>query len=619
MGESPVSARSDRPTGGCARYVGRVGGLAFALGIGAAVVSGAAVASAETSDAGTSGSTSASTSVAAGPSATSSDGAGTSQTQSVSETDNEPSATPDGADEDVEGEDVDQDTDEDVEEDVEEGTDEDAEEDVDEVQPVATAARVARSATSTTAAQEDAQDAAQTQAVRAAAEPDEPTFWEKLFSNKTPTLNHIPGENTSIEGQVVGSLHPDDPDSARLTYTATRPTHGTVVIDGDGNFRYTPGTSFAGQDSFQVTVSDAYSGFHVHGAAGLLNLFTFGLLGSSGHRTTETVFIGQERATVVTGLNSPVDFKFLPDGRILVAEKGGAIRVVQNGTLLAQPAITVSVRTELERGIGGLAVDPNFASNGRIYVSYIASANNRNTLSRFTMTGNTATFDRVLLQSGIDSALNHHGGALDFGPDNKLYWGVGDNNTGSNSQNLSNIHGKILRLNTDGSIPSDNPLISGARSHIYAYGLRNPFRLTFTPTGELLVADVGGGAFEEVNKILPGRNYGWPSAEGVCTSACTGKTDPIYSYARGSGAAITSVTVYMNKVFIADTVQGFIRVLTCTPEYTSCGNAQTFDPDAGATVVLAEGPDGALYQLTYSPGELVRIQPADPVSAARAV
>ncbi|WP_268788614.1 PQQ-dependent sugar dehydrogenase [Mycolicibacterium iranicum] len=212
----------------------------------------------------------------------------------------------------------------------------------------------------------------------------------------------------------------------------------------------------------------------------------------------------------------------------------------------------------------------------------------------------------------MTAAPNHHGGALDFGPDGKLYWGVGDNATGSNAQDLTdNIHGKILRLNADGSVPGDNPLILGTRSAIYAYGLRNPFRLTFTPTGELLVADVGNAAYEEVNKVVAGGNYGWPSSEGVCTSSCAGKTDPIFTYARDGGAAITSVAVHQGKVFIADLVKGWINVLTCTPAYTVCTDVQTFDPDAGATVVLSEGPDGALYQLLYQPGALVRIDLED--------
>lgn len=610
MGESSAGARTDRRSGDYARYVGRVGGLAFALGIGAAVLTGTAVASADTTDSG---------STAASSSASSSDG-GTStstSTKTRSGTASETSETaPSGDSEDSEdsGDTDASDTDTDDADSADQSDDEAAVDDADEV-AAEDDSSPAEDVDVPADAPETADSTETTQAL-AAAEPDEPSFFEKLFSNKSPTLNHNPAENTVIEGQVVGNLHPEDPDSTRLTYTATRPAHGTVAIDGTGNFVYTPGATYAGQDTFQVTVSDASSGFHVHGAAGLLNLFTFGLLGSSGHRTTETVFIGFDRATVVSGLNSPVDFRFLPDGRILVAEKGGAIRVVQNGTLLAQPAITLAVRTETERGISGLAIDPAFATNGRIYVSYVAAATTRNTLSRLTMTGNTATLDQVLIQSTLDAAPNHHGGALGFGPDGKLYWGVGDNASGANAQNLTNIHGKILRLNTDGSVPTDNPLINGARTHIYAYGLRNPFRLTFTPTGQLLVADVGNAAFEEVNKVTAGANYGWPGSEGLCTSACAGKTDPIYTYARNGGAAITSVTVYLDKVFIADTVQGWIKVLTCTPDYTTCGNVQTFDPNGGATVVLANGPDGNLYQLTYSPGALIRISPTGPPPAA---
>lgn len=602
MGGSSAITGKDRTSSGYARYVGRVGGLAFALGIGAAVMTGTAVASADTTDAGSSSASASSASSASASSATSSasgtaansgpaETASDSEDSTESEESSESDAAEDAGTDSSDGEDVDADLEEAVED----------EADAAEAETGGTSSR----------SQDADDDADSTQSLAAAAEPDEPSFFERLFSNKTPTIDHNPAEDAVIEGKVVGNLHPDDPDSTRLTYTATRPEHGTVTIDSDGTFLYTPGASYNGQDSFQVTVSDARSGFHVHGAAGLLNLFTFGLLGNSGHRTTETVFIGYERATVVSGLNSPVDFRFLPDGRILVAEKAGTIRVVENGVVRDDPLITLAVRTEVERGIAGLAVDPDFATNGRIYVAYIDAETTRNTLSRLLVEGNTATIDDVLVVSTLTAAPNHHGGALDFGPDGKLYWGVGDNATGSNAQTLSNIHGKILRLNTDGTVPDDNPLINGSRSLIYAYGLRNPFRLTFTPTGELLVADVGNAAFEEVNKITAGGNYGWPSSEGPCTSSCSGKTDPIFSYPRDGGAAITSIAVHQGQVFIADTVKGWIKTLTCAPDYSACGDVHTFDPDAGATVVLAEGPDGALYQLTYQPGQLIRIELAD--------
>lgn len=590
MGGSADTTRAGRPPAPPGRYIGRVGGLAFALGIGAAMLAGTAVASADTSEA---SSSAASSSAAAGPSATereSSKPAVDSGRASDSDTDTDTDTDAD-ADADAVSDDADP-----PEESAADDVDEDAPRDTEQPRDV------------------DVDDEDGTSSALARADAEEPTFFERIFDNKTPTISHNPADDTVIEGKVIGNLHPEDPDSTRLTYTATRPANGTVEIAPDGTFTYTPGADYTGQDRFQVTVSDARSGFHIHGAAGLLNLFTFGLLGSSGHRSTQDVFIGSQRATVVSGLNSPVDFRFLPDGRILVAEKSGAIRVVENGVLRTDPLITIAVRTETERGIGGLAVDPDFEDNGRIYVAYIAAETTRNTLSRFVVDGNTATFDAQLVESTLTAAPNHHGGALAFGPDGKLYWGVGDNASGPNAQNLANIHGKILRLNTDGTVPTDNPVIDGQRTRIYAYGLRNPFRMTFTPTGELLVADVGAASFEEVNNVTAGGNYGWPSSEGVCTSNCSGKIDPIYSYPRAGGAAITSVAVHRGKVFIADTVKGWITVLTCTPGYTSCGDATTFDPDAGATVVLAEGPDGALYQLIYQPGSLVRIELADAAS-----
>ena len=171
---------------------------------------------------------------------------------------------------------------------------------------------------------------------------------------------------------------------------------------------------------------------------------------------------------------------------------------------------------------------------------------------------------------------------------------MGDNRNGANAQDLATIHGKIIRINPDGTVPSDNPdLGPDALPQIYAYGLRNPFRLTFTPTGQLLVADVGENSFEELNLVTAGGNYGWPGAEGNCSSCSS--INPIYTYAHnGNGAAFTSVLFYnggvlgpeyQNKVFIADEVQGWIKVLTCNANFTSCGNVQDFDPQAGTSVV----------------------------------
>ncbi|KRE27945.1 PKD domain-containing protein [Mycobacterium sp. Soil538] len=354
------------------------------------------------------------------------------------------------------------------------------------------------------------------------------------------------------------------------------------------------------------------------GVAGLLDVVATGLAGAGTRQTAQaTAAAVPDRTVVAAGLNQPTDFQFLPDGRILVAEKGGRIRIVDDGTVQRRPLYRVFTPTQGERGLGALAVDPDFATNGYIYVAY-TTIGARDRLARLTVRGDRVVFgsQKVLLQSTDPSAFYHHGGALGFGPDGTLYWGVGDNKNSDNAQDLGTIHGKIIRINPDGTIPSDNPdLGDGALPQIYAYGFRNPFRLTFTPNGELLVADVGENTFEEVDNVIAGGNYGWPGAEGPCADCDA--INPIYAYSHGSGgAAITSVLFYtgsqlgsefQNTLLIADLVKGWIKALDCTADFSSCGNARDFDAQAGGTVVLAQGTDGALYQLRYDTGQLVRI------------
>lgn len=608
MEESPAKTSAVQPARGYARYIGRVGGLAFALGVGAAVLSGTAVASAETPGAGT-GSSAAATQ--------------TTQTTSRAEqwkAAREARATrraerKAGADEDAANSGS---TDEDTVTETDEkfatadgdagvAQDEDAE-------PAARTRRWTRAAVARSTAADDTVAVDST----AAAAPS-----GSFFFNVTPTLSHDPAENVSVDGTIVGNLHPVDPDSTKLTYSASRPSHGTVKINPDGTFVYTPNSTYAGQDRFKVTVSDARSGLHFHGAGGLLGLFTFGLLGGSGHRTTETVLIGFDRAVVASGFDQPTDFRFLPDGRIIVAEKGGVIKMIDDqGNVLAQPVATLAVNNLFERGIQGIAVDPDFSSNGYIYVAY-TTPDAYDRLSRLAVVGNTAApaSEFLLFATTETVSTSHRGGGLAFGPDGKLYWAKGDDLTAANAQDLTNIHGKILRINSDGSVPSDNPgLGPGANPLIWAYGFRNPFRMSFTEDGKLLVADVGQSLFEELNLVTKGGNYGWPGSEGPCTSNCAGQTDPIYVYGHGgSGAAITAGVYYTgdqlgagykNKVFIADEVQGWMKVITCSADFTTCGNPQTFDSLAGTTVMMAQGPDDNLYQLVYITGSLVRIGPA---------
>lgn len=334
-----------------------------------------------------------------------------------------------------------------------------------------------------------------------------------------------------------------------------------------------------------------------------------------------------ERTTIVSGLNQPTDFRFLPDGDILIAEKGGAIKLYHDGHVHDDPVITLAVLetdNDEERGLLGIEVDPNFEQNGYLYVSY-TTAQNHDRLSRITVTGDTAdpASEVVLMESDQLGNVFHHGGEIHFGPDGKLYWAMGMNTYNPNSQNLSNVHGKILRINPDGTVPTDNPFVNtpGALPQIWAYGLRNPFRFAFTPNGKLMAGDVGGSLFEELDIVTPGANYGWPLAEGVCDGCSF--ANPIYTYAHTADEAhagsITGVMVYtgttfdpayQNKVFIADYTLGWIKTLTFDSTYSSFISEQMFDSNAGTVVKLAQGPDGNIYQLNIFPGSLSMIAPS---------
>jgi glucose/arabinose dehydrogenase len=223
----------------------------------------------------------------------------------------------------------------------------------------------------------------------------------------------------------------------------------------------------------------------------------------------------------------------------------------------------------------------------------------------------------------------HHGASLAFGSDGKLYISTGDNGQPSDSQLLTSYHGKMLRINPDGTTPSNNPFVDGPggnKDEIWAYGLRNPYRMTFDPaSGRLYVGDVGGNvhatAVEEINLVVPGSNYGWPRCEGPCNSS--GVSSPVYSYPHaGRDAAIMGGFFYSGtqfpagfrgSYFFADYTQNWLKRITFDATgtvVTGVFNVQPLDgtPDntqVGDPVQLQQGPDGALYYLDLSFDERV--------------
>ncbi len=344
----------------------------------------------------------------------------------------------------------------------------------------------------------------------------------------------------------------------------------------------------------------------------------------------QTLLPGFARVQVGTAIASPTVMAFAPDGRIFVAQQTGALRVIKNGTLLATPFFSLTVNSVGERGLIGLTLDPQFETNHFVYVYYTVPATGVNPpfnrISRFTANGDVVLAGSELIILNLDplsSATNHNGGALAFGPDGKLFVAVGDNALGTNAQNLNTYHGKLLRINKDGTAPSDNPFfISGMSEQskrVWAYGLRNPYTFSIQPgTGKIYVNDVGQNAVEEINDATTGgRNFGWPTAEGTSTNP--NFTNPVYAYLHTgtapTGCAITGGTffnpqfttypaTYMGSYFFQDYCSNWIYALNLSGTPT----AALFASNMGASSLsLMAGPDGNLYYLSRGAQALYKI------------
>ena len=266
---------------------------------------------------------------------------------------------------------------------------------------------------------------------------------------------------------------------------------------------------------------------------------------------------GFTESQVATGLTSPTSIVVSQDGHIFIAQQNGTIRIAHDDGLHAQPFATLSVDSSGERGLTGITLDPNFESNGYVYVYYTASSpSSHNRLSRLTAQGDTMVpgSEVILFElpnlSTVNNPIYHMGGAIHFSPiDGKLYVSVGDHQDSSKPQSLSSPFGKILRINPDGSIPTDNPFYNtttGINRAIYAYGLRNPFTTAFQPeTGLFYLNDVGESDWEEINQGIRGANYGWPTTEGDFNeSQFPNFTPPIYAYSHDEGCSIVGGAFY---------------------------------------------------------------------------
>lgn len=251
--------------------------------------------------------------------------------------------------------------------------------------------------------------------------------------------------------------------------------------------------------------------------------------------------------TLSTGWTVPWGLSWLPDGSAVIGERDSAtlFRLTQDGekTFIGTvPEATAegSLTVDANDGVLGIAVSPYWGADHYIYVMHTAEEGNR--IARMTYDGSTLG-DYTVLLDGIQKGMVHNGGRLKFGPDGYLYATTGDANQGALAQDKDSLNGKILRLTTDGRPAPGNPF----DSYVYSYGHRNPQGLTWDPQGRLWESELGDGAYDELNLIEPGNNYGWPTCEGSCTN--DGMTNPKAIWptpeASPSGIAYADGNLYM--------------------------------------------------------------------------
>lgn len=368
---------------------------------------------------------------------------------------------------------------------------------------------------------------------------------------------------------------------------------------------------------------------------------------------------------LVTAVDGPTALAFTPDGRLLIADRTGRLRVYENGALVGAPALDISGRvcSNSERGLLGVAVDPNFASNRNVFVYYTAkvgstcdgSRDEVNRVSRFTLSdANVASGEQILINNIPSPNGNHNGGDLQFGKDGNLYVSVGDGGCyykdttrcqyeNPAARDRSVLLGKILRVTPDGGIPQDNPFVgaNSARCNMdgrttathcqetFATGLRNPFRMAFDPDAagtSFRINDVGGAVWEEIDAGKAGADYGWNIREGHCAAgsktncgaAPAGLTNPIADYAHSTGCssitggafvpnAAAFPVSYDNSYFFGDYVCG--KIFTLNPKSGGGFTRNEFATNLGGGGPIAmtfDTASGSLLYTTYAGGGEIR-------------
>jgi len=340
----------------------------------------------------------------------------------------------------------------------------------------------------------------------------------------------------------------------------------------------------------------------------ILIIFSIGIisLGSSVLLVYGQEFENYKVETIAENLKVPWEIVFAPDGRIFFTERVGALRVIEDGQLNPEP-VAMFIVGGSEGGLLGLALDPNFEQNHYLYLysTYFEFPFTYNKVVRYTENANILS-DEFILVDKIPGAAWHDGGRLKFGPDEKLYITTGEAGNADSAQDLNSLGGKILRVNSDGTIPSDNPFPD---SIIFSYGHRNPQGIDWDPvTGKLVSSEHGpsgerGFAHDEINVIEAGKNYGWPKVIG-------GESEPEFvdpilhtgddTWAP-SGATFydsNNIPEWENKYFVATLRGNHLRMLDLDIDANQVISSEVIFSNYGRLRDASMGPDGNLYILT---------------------
>lgn len=320
-------------------------------------------------------------------------------------------------------------------------------------------------------------------------------------------------------------------------------------------------------------------------------------------------FVEVEMATEL----DPTDFALATDGRIFIVEKKGTIRLIRDGKLLDAPFMELEVDNQNERGLMSIVLDPDFENNNYFYLFYSVPVRNFNRVSRFTANGDLVLPGSEMVLYDMDATIGtiHNGGGMIISQDNKLIFAAGDGNASFRPQWDWQTHGKVMRINLDGSFPDDNPKSFGGHKYeaVIARGLRNPFGMTQAEDGTIYINDVGGTQFEEINRLEFEANYGWPIVEGKLTTQAPPPNymDPEFAYDHDFGCAIvggvfvpsdhpTYPDELKGKYLFSDYCKGFIQV---------------FDPITKAiTMEFATGIDRPLRMRFDTEGNLYYLERA---------